>query len=730
MPRFSLPCATPRPPRPPRSRGLWMTDDRPCAAGLPSRFGGPGTGRWGGPGVPGVPGAGKVGPGWWPRWPLSAWPWPGVCRCGRWSWCRRTGWRRRRWCWTRGAGGWRRCTGRRTGRRCRWRRSAGGFGWRWWTPRTRGSGATAGWTGWRWRGRRPGTGSTGGSSITQQYVKNTYVTGERTLRRKLAEAGHAWGLERRNPKEAILEAYLNTVYFGLGAYGVEAAAQTYFSTRAARLTLTQAALLTGMIRSPSAYDPFRHPRAARARRAAVLARVERNGHLSPTARRRAAAAPLGLRPGVPATAKEGTRGGSGARSVARPEVPRAPWFVSWVLDQLLDPADHRFDVLGTSRRARTDMVFTGGLRIITTVDLGAQAAAERAVTSVAGRRGRDPYGALVAVEPGTGAVRAMVGGRSWWDDARFGRVNLATGAGGGGRPAGSAFKTFALVAALKLGIPPEAVFAAPDRLVVRRAGRHGPAWRVANYEGHGFGKATLRTATALSINTVYAGLLLRLGGGDPDRGARAVVEAAARMGVDSPLRAVPSAVLGTGEVTPLEMAAAYATLAAGGRRAAPFGVARITGPDGRVLYQARQGAGQVVKPSVAAIATDVLRGVVDRGTGVRGRIGRPAAAKTGTTQDHADAWFVGFTPSLAAAVWIGYPQGQVPMVPPRVGSRVSGGTWPAAIWSRFMRSALAGEPPGRFPRPDTSLVQLALDLKQGACPTASRRRPRSPRSST
>jgi penicillin-binding protein 1A len=259
------------------------------------------------------------------------------------------------------------------------------------------------------------------------------------------------------------------------------------------------------------------------------------------------------------------------------------------------------------------------------------------------------------------------------------------------------------------------VFAAPDRLVVGRRG-HGPDWRVANYEGHGFGKATLRTATALSINTVYAGLLLRLGGGDADQGARAVVEAAARMGVDSPLRAVPSAVLGTGEVTPLEMAAAYATLAAGGRRAAPFGVARITGPDGRVLYQARQGAGQVVKPSVAAIATDVLRGVVDRGTGVRGRIGRPAAAKTGTTQDHADAWFVGFAPSLATAVWVGYPQGQVPMVPPRVASRVSGGTWPAAIWSRFMRSALAGEPPGRFPRPDTSLVQLALDLKQGCLP--------------
>ena len=290
----------------------------------------------------------------------------------------------------------------------------------------------------------------GGSTITQQYVRNTDGSGEQSLRRRLAEAGRA----------------------------------------------------------------------------------------------RAAAAPLGLRPGGPA----------GDRA------SRAPWFVGWVLDQLLDPADHRFDALGTSRRARTARVFTGGLRIATTVDLRAQAAAERAVAGVAGRRAGDPYRALVAVEPGTGAVRAMVGGRGWWGDPRFGRVSLATGAGGRGRPARSAFKTFALVAALEQGIPPEAVFAAPDRLVVGRHGR-GPAWRVANYEGHGFGHATLRSATELSINTVYAGLLVRLG--DADRGAATMVGAAARLGVASRLRAVPSAVLGTNEVTPLEMV----TLArgAGGR---------------------------------------------------------------------------------------------------------------------------------------------------------------------
>ena len=213
----------------------------------------------------------------------------------------------------------------------------------------------------------------GGSTITQQYVKNSYVSGERTLRRKLAEAGYAWGLERRNGKQAILEAYLNTVYFGQGAYGVEAAAQTYFSTRADRLSLTQAALLAGLIRAPTAYDPFRHSRAARARRASVLARMERNGHLRRVVRARAAAAPLGLRPGDPASAAT-AKDGRGKAARANPAATQhAPWFVGWVLDQLLDPADRRFDVLGTSRKARTDRVFTGGLRITTTVDLKAQA---------------------------------------------------------------------------------------------------------------------------------------------------------------------------------------------------------------------------------------------------------------------------------------------------------------------------------------------------------------------
>ncbi len=415
----------------------------------------------------------------------------------------------------------------------------------------------------------------GGSTITQQYVKNVYTTHARTLRRKLQEATLAWELERQHAKGEILEAYLNTVYFGEGAYGVEVAARTYFSTSAARLTLPQAALLAG--------------------------------------------------PG-------------------------------------------------------------------------------------------DPYGALAAVEPGTGAVRAMVGGRDFFADSRYGRVNLATGTGGTGRQAGSAFKTFALVAAVERGIPPEAVFRAPDRVTLRRPG-HGRPYSVRNYEGEGFGSATLREATALSINTVYALLLLRLGGGDPDRGARAVVETAARMGVArSRLAPDPSVVLGTGSVTPLELAGAYATLAAEGRHAEPFGVSRITDARGRVLYQARPDPARVLGAPVAAIVDDVLRGVVEHGTGVGAAIGRPAAGKTGTTQGNADAWFAGYTPALAAAVWVGFPQGRVPMTPPRTASPVLGGTLPAAIWARFMRRALAGRPAAAFPAPATRLVTVMVDVGRNCRP--------------
>jgi len=538
----------------------------------------------------------------------------------------------------------------------------------------------------------------GGSTITQQYVKNLYGTGERTLRRKLREAALAYALERQQAKDEILAAYLNTVHFGRGAYGAEAAAQAYFSTSAARLTLAQAALLAGLLRSPATLDPFAHPGAAAARRAEVLRRMVRRGHLTRAEAERVARGPLGLRPR--------------ARTGRYP----AAWFVRWVTDQVLDPADTRFAALGATRRERTASLFAGGLRIATTLDLDAQAAAERAAREVLTDPGRDPYAALAAVEPGSGAVRAMVGGRDFFADPRYGRVNLATGAGGTGRQAGSAFKTFALVAAIERGIPPEAVFPAPDRLTLARRG-HGRPFAVRNHEGRGFGSATLREATALSINTVYAQLLLRLGDGDPDRGARVVVETAARMGIDrSRLAPYPSVVLGAGGVTPLELAGAYATLAAEGRRATPYGVSRITDIGGHVLYQARPDPDRVLRAPVAAIVGDVLRGVVEHGTGARAAIGRPAAGKTGTTQGNADAWFAGYTPDLAAAVWVGFPRGRVSMTPPRTPSPVLGGTLPAAIWARFMRRALAGQPAAGFPPPATKVVTVMVDVGRNCLP--------------
>jgi penicillin-binding protein 1A len=537
----------------------------------------------------------------------------------------------------------------------------------------------------------------GGSTITQQYVKNAYASNERSLRRKLREAGLALGVERRNAKDEILAAYLNTVYLGVGAYGVEAAASTYFSTHADRLTLPQAALLAGLVRSPAGYDPFTRPAAALARRAEVLRRMARLHHLQPAQAARAAAAALGLRP-----------------SRSRERRHAAPWFVSWVVDQLLDPADRRFAALGATRQARAASLFRGGLRITTTVDLAVQAQAERAARRVVERPG-GPYAALAAVEPGTGAVRAMVGGRDYFGDRRFGRVNLATGTGGSGRQAGSAFKAFALVAAIEHGIPPEAVFSAPDQITLARPG--GGVYAVRNFEGRGFGQATLREATALSVNTVYAQLLLRLGHGDPDRGGRVVVATAARLGIDPRrLAPQPSAVLGASSVTPLEMAAAYATLASGGVRAAPYGVARVTGMGGHVLYQARPAAKRVLPGSVAAVVDDVLRGVVEHGSGVRARIGRPAAGKTGSTQHNADAWFVGYTPDLAAAVWVGYPQARVPMTPPRTPLTVLGGTWPAAIWASFMEHALAGLPAREFPRPSTELATVTVDVLRDCLP--------------
>jgi penicillin-binding protein 1A len=518
----------------------------------------------------------------------------------------------------------------------------------------------------------------GGSTITQQYVKNVVLDQERTVHRKIREVALAYQLEKKVGKEGILERYLNTIYFGNGAYGVEAAAGTYFGTTAARLTLAQSALLAGLIRSPGNYDPYDNPGAARSRRATVLDKLAALHRVSKDTADVAAQEPLGV--------------------VERPTSDRYPaaYFVEQVKQSILsDPRYGGGDTPG-SRRAE---LFTGGLRIYTTVDLGRQAAAEAAVNKILSKPASDPSAALVSLEPGTGYVRALVGGRDFFGGGTQAKFDLATQ---GRRPAGSSFKPFVLAAALAEGIPLTRAYSAPSRIDLPLA--HSQTWHVKNYEGGAGGRMDLIEATVQSVNTVYAQLIMQVGPAD-------AVAVAQRMGVRSPLNPYPSAVLGTNDVTPLDMASAYGTLANRGLQVDPVFITKVTSADGTMLYQNHTASSPALPPRIVDEVRPVLEQVVQRGTGVNARIGRPVAGKTGTGEEWRDAWFVGFTPELATAVWVGFPDAQRSMVPPLTRIRVQGGTWPTQIWQLYMSAALATLPITPFPPAAVSQADPAATLK-------------------
>ena len=502
----------------------------------------------------------------------------------------------------------------------------------------------------------------GGSTITQQYVKNELVGPDRTVRRKLREASLAYQLERRYTKERILELYLNTIYFGNGAYGVQAAADEYFGVSVDQLSLGQAALLAGLIRAPTRTDPYLQPELAAARRKVVLDKMVALGWTSAEEATAASAEPL-VR-ATPAAARY-----------------PAPHFVERVKRFLLD--DPRF---GPTPEARRDLLFRGGLRITTTLDLRRQAAAEEAVAKVLSAPDQDPAAALVSIEPGTGFVHALVGGRDFFGDAPEAKFDLATQ---GRRPAGSAFKPFVLAAALASDVPVTKFYDAPGTMTIPLPRE---PWTVSNYEGQGGGRMTLVDATIRSVNTVYAQLILDVGPAD-------AVATATRMGITSPLLPYPSAVLGTNDVTPLEMASAYGTLANRGLAVPPTFVTRVVASDGRVVYEHQHAQQRVLEQDDVDTEVDVLRQVVERGTGVAARIGRPVAGKTGTGQEWRDAWFVGFTPELVTSVWIGFPDRQRSMVPPATRILVTGGSWPAEIWNLYSSAALADVPVADFAPP-------------------------------
>jgi penicillin-binding protein 1A len=549
----------------------------------------------------------------------------------------------------------------------------------------------------------------GGSTITQQLVKQLYVGSDDTLQRKVDEAALAWQLEQQLTKQQILAKYLNTVYFGEGAYGVQAAARAYFGVDAKKLSISQAAMLAGLIAAPNDYDPFQHPVKARKRRNEVLADMESLGMIGPNESDHARTQAIRLDAG---------------HSNQRYPVP---YFVDYAFRWYLTSPELPKKIFGEPCPARASngsscperfaKWYEGGLRITTTIDPRMQDAAERAVASVLPHRS-DPFAALTAIDPRTGFVRAMVGGRNYWgQNASVGRLNLATG-GSSGRQTGSAFKVFALVTALESGFTPSSPLNGSFASVPLG---NGHVWQPQNAERAPAGTVSLETATVDSINIAYTNLEVALGRGNAFDGAAQIIDTAKRMGLQCcsattsgrvPLLAVPSAVLGSNELNTVEMASAYGTLADGGAHTDPVPISVIKDARNHVLWAAQPQPRQAVDPRVVSVADDILHQVVLSGTGVGANIGRPQFGKTGTNQNYTDAWFVGAVPQLVTAVWVGFPQGQISMSPPTTSITVFGGTWPASIWHDFMAAATKRMPVRDFPSANVTYVSVRVDVTQ------------------
>jgi penicillin-binding protein 1A len=495
----------------------------------------------------------------------------------------------------------------------------------------------------------------GGSTIEQQLVRDRYLRHPRPLlSRKLKEACLAIELGARMSKRQILETYLNGAFYGSRAYGVDAAARTYFSRPARRLSLVQAATIAGLPQAPSVLNPLRHRRAAHHRRDAVLAALRDAGDISAARYSVAARKALRLRP---------TRL---YRSI------RYPAFFEAARRELVD----RFGL----RRSRR-----GGVRVRTTLDRRLQALAERALGDWL-RLPTDPAGALVAIDPGIGAVRAMAVLAPGHRRLHF---NLATQAR---RQAGSTFKTFTLTAAMEAGIPLSSVWHGPSSLSIpdRRCETDRQGWVVHNFADEAEGTMSLLRATAHSVNTIFAQVSLRVG-------LSRIVDVAHRMGIRSRLVPVCSLTLGPEGVSPLEMTDAFATLADGGVHHRAALLQRVTGPAGHVLWRLRGSGRRVLSRGVTDRVTHALSGVVRGGTGTAAYFGRPAAGKTGTAEGFKDAWFCGFVPQLATCVWIGHAGAEVPMANVDGFAEVVGGSVPARIWRTFMEPAVRPWPTRPLP---------------------------------
>lgn len=515
--------------------------------------------------------------------------------------------------------------------------------------------------------------SQGGGTITMQLARNVFLTQKKTIMRKLEEFLWAVQIERKYSKDEILEAYLNEFYLNHGAYGIEAGARTFFGKSAKDLTVAEAALIAGVIRWPSRYSPFVNPDIAIERRNFVLTRMEEVGFLTPAEAKAARAEPLVL-------------------AERQPRVVQARYFVDYVVAQLVE-------------RYGEEAVFSGGLHVYTTLDLEMQKAAERALKEgLPVNRSHDgpltqPQGAVLALVPQTGEIRVMVGGRG---EDSFNRTTQAL------RSPGSAIKIFPYTAAIDQGVTAADIYVdEPTEFVLPT----GEVWSPRNYYETFAGPVTIREALEDSLNTIAAQIVHELG-------PQTVIDYCKKMGITTfveqgrvnDVGLAPLALGGmTKGVSLLELATAYGVLANQGIKAEPFAILKVTDSQGNVLEENTPRREVVLSEQTSYLMTDLLRGVIERGTGKNANIGRPAAGKTGTHSDYQDAWFVGYTPDLVSVVWFGED------TPRRmVYQGVRYGSWNAAtIWADFMKEALKNTPVRDFPKPSGLVEGILIDTKTG-----------------
>jgi len=537
-----------------------------------------------------------------------------------------------------------------------------------------------------------GTVEQGASTITEQLIKNTLTKGlKRDLKTKMREADLAMRLEDELSKGQILEDYLNLVSFGNNAFGIEVAAERYFDETMVHLTLPQCALLAGLVQAPSALDPITHPAEAARRRSEVLQAMVETHTITVRQQTAANSAPLPTR-------------------VFYPVPSQRSYYIDALLDQLsnpnpYDPADPA-NALGKTAAQVKQALYEGGLHIYTNYDPVMEFEANAAISNIIPQNQSQFTAALVAIDNTNGAVRAVAFGRGY-DASQFDPA-----VDGPGRQAGSSFKGITLATALSSGYSPD------DRVSGDPLSwRIGPGTGSGSYytlsgDCHG-GDPTLTEAIAISDNCAYVRTEISLGPGNYGRdGVTRVIAMANKMGINtSHFQPVVSTTLGTNGVHPLEMAQAYSVIAADGVLHPAEFVSKIVGPTGKVLYQNNSQGVRVLAPQVARSETQMLTGVLTDGTAAGLSIGRPAAGKTGTTDANQDAWFIGYTPQITTAVWMGDPDAETPMSDVG-GISVFGATYPAHVWAAFMQAALTNVPVVNFIPPDESLWPRAEQIDE------------------